>query len=200
MSTSCLTELLSLQRRVLIEFVTGEPRQAVAAIKVTLHDADPGAVEGAIVRLVFAGILEHSGQTVRLRPCVAHLDALGLLVPAAAGPSDDGQDSGPVTRYAIRRVTDHERGTGPVVGHVEVPEGDGLMRARGGGRGLRARPRLRCVLGLSRDGGCAAYPRAERDLTVGWCARGNHMDGFPPVHAPAVRPRWAGRHKQSAGP
>lgn len=86
-SRQCRYHDLEVERRVLLEFVA-EPRQAIAAIRVKLHDIDPGVIGGTLVALLIEGLLERDGaQTWLLAPCVRHLDALGLLAPAAPNGS-----------------------------------------------------------------------------------------------------------------
>lgn len=104
------TEDLATQRAVLALFLTGEERQATAEIKTRLPDIDPGAIEGALVELVFAGILGHDrGHALYLRPCVAHLGRLGPgLLPPVGGSTLDASESGSVAEILTQWMEGRE--------------------------------------------------------------------------------------------
>ncbi len=88
---------LEVERRVLLGFLA-EPRQAITAIKVKLHDIDPGVIDGALVALLLEGLLIRDGaHEWLLAPAVRHLAVLELL---DSGPGVPEQANG----SAIDRV------------------------------------------------------------------------------------------------
>jgi len=101
---------LEVERRVLLEFVA-EPRQAIAAIKVKLHDVDPGVIDGALVALLIEGLLIRDGaQEWLLAPAVGHLAVLGLLNPTPPNSSPPrAPDAAALDRILRRSAEERSR-------------------------------------------------------------------------------------------
>jgi len=100
---------LAVERRILLGFLA-EPRQAIAAVKVKLHDIDPGAIDGALVALLIEGLLIRDGaQEWLLAPAVRHLAALELLNPAAPNGSPPRTPDAATLDRILRRSTEGRR-------------------------------------------------------------------------------------------
>jgi hypothetical protein len=112
------THDLSTERLVLEQFLD-EPRWSRAALKVQLEHVDPQAIDGALAGLVVVGVVIPDGRQFQVAPCVAHLDTLGRLAPAARNGSSP--DAATLDRVLARQALEaYARRSAETAGNTEM--------------------------------------------------------------------------------
>jgi hypothetical protein len=100
---------LATERVVLDQFIA-EPRWSREGLHVALEHVDAAALGGALVGLLVEGLLIRDGVEWLLAPCVRHLDALGLLAPAAPnGSPPRAPDAAALDRILRRSAEERSR-------------------------------------------------------------------------------------------